>query len=68
MFYYFRFLSQTSIETLANGAVRPAIFHDPESPSASNWPVPTSQITLDEAKRGTEGRYKYPLFEFLQTF
>ncbi|XP_065056793.1 choline-phosphate cytidylyltransferase A-like [Rhopilema esculentum] len=44
----------TSIETFANGAVRPAIFHDPESPSASNWPVPTSQITLEEAKRGTE--------------
>ena len=35
--------------------MRPAIFHDDENPTASTWPVRSRQITIEEAKAGTEG-------------
>ena len=46
-----------SIESFANGSVKPAIFYDQDNPSSDQWPTPISQITVDEAKKGTKGIY-----------
>lgn len=44
-----------SIESYAHGSVRPALFYDEENPTALTWPVRARQITIEEAKAGTEG-------------
>ena len=31
------------------------MFHDPENPSADLWPERDTQITIDQAKAGTDG-------------